>query len=421
MKNLLALAIAATALTVSSAAASELTLYYNFAEVRDAVTLSGDHFDWSPPADLGQYLVPGSLELEYPELFTMTLLPPSGSLLEAFEGREVLLKLGDAQPVKAKVVRADIGLFEVNGQYIQASPSQVIYPSLEGVRFTPTYSWQFGGAGGNSALSYLTRGLGWSPRYALQIKGDAAQLTAWADVKNASSLAYTAPNATLLAGQVNIVADENGYARPEAAFATAQVARTGADGVQAAGELGGLQTFKYAKPVVLAAKTTTSLPFVNTKANLERLLVYSGGFSQAPRMVVPLTRLYNIKTDSDLPAGVVTVREDNRVVGQTRISDNPKAETAELNLGADFDLRLTRTVQVLEQNQKTARFKVNFSLQNTKTRQVTVRLSENMGGNFTLDQVVLPGLKRSTEGFTSQATLQPGQRLEASYVVTYKY
>jgi hypothetical protein len=419
MKNWVALMVAAGGLAFSGARASEVTLYYNFAEVREAVTLSGGRFEWSPPADLGQFLVPGSLELDYAALLNMTLLPPSESLLEAFEGREVSLKMADGSVVKAKVIRAEIGLFEVNGQYFQASASQVIYPSLEGVRFAPTYAWQFSGAGGNSALTYLTRGLNWSPRYTLTVKANDAALTAWADVRNASSLALNAPNATLIAGQVNIAANDEGFLRPQAAIAGASARAD--ESVQATGELAGLQTFQYARPITLAPKTTTSLPFVNTKATLERILEYRSGFNASPKLVLPLARIYSFKTDSDLPGGVVTVREDGRVVGQARMADNPKAESADLNLGADFDLRLTRTVQTLERTQKTARYKVNFSLVNTKTRAVTVRLSENLGGNFTLDQTVLPGLKRTDDGFSAQATLQPNQRLEASYTITYRY
>ena len=418
MKHLIALTIVAVGIALPSARAAELSLYYNFAEVRDAVTLSGGRFDWTPSADVGAFLIPGSLELESPELFNLTLLPPSGSLLEAFEGREVLLKIGDAAPVKAKVIRAAIGLFEVNGQFVQASASQVIYPSLEGVRFSPVYSWQYGGTGGKANLTYLTKALSWSPRYTLTIKDNAVVLSAWADITNASKLEYSAPSAALIAGQVNIVAGDDGYTRPQtAAFAS----RVESDSVQPSGELGGLQTFNYAKPVTLLPKTTTALPFVNTNATLERILEYRSGFNPTPKQIIPLQRIYNVKTDSDLPSGVVTIREDGRVVGQARMSDNPKAEPATLNLGADFDLRLTRTVQTIERLQKSAKYKVSFSLTNTKTRAVTVRLSENLGQDFTLEQTVLPALRRVEGGFTSQVTLQPNQRLEASYVVTYKY
>jgi hypothetical protein len=421
-KTLLGLILAAAPLALSSARAADLTVYYSFAEVRDAVSLPANgRFDWTPPADLGSFLVPGSLELEYPELLNMTLLPPSESLLKAFEGREVLLKQGDAAPVRARVVRADIGLFEVNGQFLQASAAQVIYPSLEGVRFAPTYSWQFGGAGGNATLTYLTRGVSWTPRYTLTIKGDAASLNAWADVKNASAVEYTAPKTNFLAGQVNIAANDEGFARPQVVAAPSASFARAEDSVQASGELGGLQTFVYAKPITLAAKTTTSVPFVNTKATLERILDYSGGFTPQARLTLPLNRVYNVKTDSDLPGGVVTVREDNRVVGQARIPDSPKAEVVPVNLGADFDLRLTRTAQTLERTQQRARYKVNFSLVNTKTRPVTVRLQESLGQNYTLDQVVLPNVRRDEGGFTSQVTLQPNQRLEASYTITYRF
>ena len=148
---------------------------------------------------------------------------------------------------------------------------------------------------------------------------------------------------------------------------------------------------------------------------------YRSGFNPTPKQVIPLQRVYNVKTDSDLPGGVVTIREDGRVVGQARMGDNPKAEPATLNLGADFDLRLTRTVATIERLQKSAKYKVSFSLVNTKTRAVTVRLSENLGQDFALEQMVLPAFRKVEGGFTSQVTLQPNQRLEASYVVTYKY
>jgi hypothetical protein len=151
------------------------------------------------------------------------------------------------------------------------------------------------------------------------------------------------------------------------------------------------------------------------------VLEYVSGFNPVPRQVLPLNRVYTIKAEADLPAGLVTVREDGRVVGQARVPDAPKAEGASFSLGADFDLRLTRTVQQLERTKTTARFKVAFSLLNTKTRQVTVRLRELLGQGWTLEQTVMPSLKRDAEGLSSEAKLAPGARLEASYTVLYKY
>jgi hypothetical protein len=419
MKKELALLTAALS---SSAIAQELTVSYTFAEVRAPITLTGGLFEWTPTPDLAQFLVPGSLELEYPTVDSLTLLPPTGSLLKFFEGKEVMVQLEDKTIVKAIVIRADLALFEIAGQYRQLDPSRVIFPSLTGVRFEPTYQWKYAGAGGKSNLSYLTRALSWSPRYTLTVNGDNARLTAWADLKNAGATAYNVPELTLVAGQINLE-----QAMPVQNFQTNQVAPQAAiradapTNVEAIGESAGLQIFKYPKAISMGGGTTTSVPFVNSAVQLERILDYTGYFSETPRQVLPMQRLYAVRGDNNLPAGVVTVREDNRVVGQARIGDTPKAERANMYLGSDFDLRLTRTVQVLERTSKLAKFRVGFSLTNTKARAVAVRLRENLGGNYTLDAASLPNLKRETEGLNSSTALAPNQKFEGNYTVTYRY
>jgi hypothetical protein len=332
------------------------------------------------------------------------------------------VQLEDKTIVKAIVIRADLALFEIAGQYRQLDPSRVIFPSLTGVRFEPTYQWKYAGAGGKSNLSYLTRALSWSPRYTLTVNGDNARLTAWADLKNAGATAYNVPELTLVAGQINLE-----QAMPVQNFQTNQVAPQAAiradapTNVEAIGESAGLQIFKYPKAISMGGGTTTSVPFVNSAVQLERILDYTGYFSETPRQVLPMQRLYAVRGDNNLPAGVVTVREDNRVVGQARIGDTPKAERANMYLGSDFDLRLTRTVQVLERTSKLAKFRVGFSLTNTKARAVAVRLRENLGGNYTLDAASLPNLKRETEGLNSSTTLAPNQKFEGNYTVTYRY
>jgi hypothetical protein len=400
-----------------TATAADLTLYYNFSEVRDPVQLSGNRFTWTPAADLAGFIVPGSLALEYDGVANLTVLPASQNLLAAFEGKEVLVKR-DGQTIKAKVLRADLGLFEANGSYFQGDVSSVTFPSLDGVRFAPQYIWGITGSGGSSTLSYLTRGLSWGPRYSLVIEKDKADLNGWAEIRNQSGLEYRAPAVSLVAGQVNLETNYN----PQENFQVAPIARAGAaDSVQATGEASGLQTFKYAQPVILPARASTSVPFGNTKVSLDRTLEYVSGFNQSARIVTPLSRAYTLKADGDLPGGIVTVREDGRVVGQSRIGDTPKAEGAQLALGPDFDLRLTRTVQALERTKTSQKFRVTYSLTNTKTRSVNVRLKEILGNDFTLTAIVLPNLKRNEEGFTANATLNPGARLEASFNVSFKF
>ena len=418
MKKTLALLMA---FGISSVSAQELTVSYNFAEVRSPVTLSGSQFEWTPTPDLAKFLVSGSLDLEYDNVQSLTLLPGVTNLLKFFEGKEVMLQLEDKTIVKAIVIRADLNLFEIAGQYRQIDPSRVIFPSLEGIRFEPTYQWKLTGAGGKSNLSYLTRALTWSPRYTLNVAGDMGRLIAWADIRNAGTTAYAVPEITLLAGQVNLEnVQQANYQSNQVQNATVQ--RTDAvSNVEAVGESAGLQIFKYPKALVLGGGTSTSVPFIASNTKLERILDYTGYFTENASRVLPLQRLYRVQAGADLPAGVVTVREDNRVVGQARVSDTPKAERANLYLGADFDLRLLRTVQTLERTTKLVKYKVSFTVTNTKTRAVNVRIRENLGANYTLDAISLPNLVRQTEGINASNTLLPNQKFEGSYTITYKY
>lgn len=412
----------ALALAVSGAArAADLTLYSSFAEVREAVRLAGGRFEWSPTPDLAGTIVPGSLTLEYASVTSLTQLGLSPNLLAAFEGKEVLVRRG-AELVRARLVNAEQLLFEANDGFFVAELTSVVLPNLDGVRLRPTFAWTFTGAGGGATLSYLTRGLAWNPRYTLAVSGEAARLESWADLRNGTTQAFEAPALSLVAGEVNLAAPDAPPLPYGAMAAAAAEARSDAlPKVQASGELAGLQTFRYPRAITLPAQSTTSVRFLDAAVKLERVAEYASGFRADPRVVVPLQRTYTLRADKDLPAGVVTVREDNRVVGQARLGDTPKAEAVTLRLGADFDLRLTRAVQQLERTKTSARYKVNFSLVNAKARPVTVRIRESFGPNFELASVVLPNLKREAEGYVATATLAPGARLEASYVVTFTY
>ncbi len=270
---------------VSNATATELTLYPSFSEVRENVQLSGSRFDWTPPADLGDYLVPGSLELEYPGVLSMQLLPPSGSLLSVFEGKTVKVYF-DEKWIEAKVIKADIGLFEIDGEFIRLESAEVKFPSLEGARFAPTYSWKFAGNGGAAKILYSTRGLFWADtRYTLNVaSNNTASLTAWADVQNLSSLEYNVADLTLLAGDISREQDEE-FAQSNRILQN-QVASVNqptsvskpAQRIVSAGELGGLQSYNYPKAASFAAKATTGLPFIKSNQTVKDILEYQGQF-----------------------------------------------------------------------------------------------------------------------------------------------
>ncbi len=429
LKLCAALAIASL---VSSANATQLTLYPSFAEVRENVQLSGNRFDWTPPADLGDYLVPGSLELEYSDVLSMQLLPPSGSLLAMFEGKMVKVFFHE-EWLEATVIKADIGLFEIDGEFIRLESAEVKFPSLEGARFAPTYSWKFGGAGGAAKVLYSTRGLFWAgTRHTLNVAPDnTASLTAWADVQNLSSLEYNAPNVTLLAGDVSVDRD-TGFAQPTGilqnqstavTIATAPVRPT-PQRIVSAGELGGLQSYMYSKPASFAAKATTGLPFIKNTQTVKDVLEYQNQFYTGSRLTTSLQRVYSFMTPQSLPTGGVTVRENGRLVGQTSIANTPKQGNVRLSLGKDFDIKLNRSFQILESNKRLNRYRVTYTIKNVKTQSINVRLAEFVSPVYgfpivKLEKVKLPNFSQEPGVFVSKPVIAAGATFKGSYEIVF--
>jgi hypothetical protein len=399
---------------------NELTLYPSFGEVRTGLSVTAD-FAWSPSAALAASMVPGSLNLDGPRVLSLTMLAPTGDLLAAFEGQMLQLKQGD-KIITVKVLNANQGLFEENGSAFFADPKDVRYPAA-GLSFAPLYQWRLAGSG-NATLSYLSSGLGWSPRYSLNLSTtpDKAILLAWADVRNNLPQGFMLPSLSLVAGDVML--GGGGYPGANQLrnlnLQMQQLSNSGGEAAPIGQEINGLYTFRFDKAVNLPAQSTTSLPFIAPNITLERAVSWQSDFDSTPRRVLSFNRLYTVRADGPLPTGMVTVREDGQVVGQTNLADTPKGEAARLELGADFDLRLVRTVEVLSRNKDQTRYRVTLTSQNTKGRAVNVRLRERFSEGFVLEKPALPNFRAESDGYISTTTLAAGAKLEASYTVVLR-
>ena len=423
------LMILGAAFAIPHSSAADLTIYPNFSEVREDVTFKNSRFEWMPPADLNEFLIPGSLDLEHPGVGAMRLLPPSEGFLKSFEGKTVKVYLNtDSKFVDAKVIRADLLLFEINGEFIRIESPIIKYPSLDGLRFSPTYSWEMTSASGKAELVYATRGLFWrNTRYTLNMpKSGAALLTAFADMTNTSSLDYAAPKVTFLAGDVNLEqADQDRFRAADAELVArpAPIATASAPAptrVSSLGEIGGLQSYSYPKAVSFPAKTTTGLPFIKATPMVNDVLEYATEFNAEPRSVTALQRLFTFVTTQSLPGGTVTVREAGKLVGQNNIANIPADGSVRLNLGKDFDTKLIRSVTLLEQTKKIVRFRVAYSIKNVKTRAINVRLTEYIQSNAKLVNTKLPDLSVRPDAFFSKVTVAPAATFSGGYELNYK-
>ncbi len=432
MRTILLTAVAVLSSALGAAQATELTIYPSFAEVREPVQVSGTHYDWTPPADLSQFLIPGSLELIDPSVTSLSLLAAPQSILTLYEGKEVKVWFHD-EFVTAKVINAQSFFFEIDGAFIQLPNAEVLFPSLEGLRYAPTFSWQRTGGAIETKLRYATNAITWeNTRYTLNLQDapsessntSTSSLTAWADVSNQSGVMYEAPKATFFAGDVlpqygqdNLQQSQNRNINIEASPTSALAPR---GRVASSGEIGGLQRYEYPQPLKLNAKSRLSLPFLRTNAVVRRVLEYSSEFDTSANFKVGLQRTYRFMAQQGIPAGTFTVRENEQLVGQTEIGNTAKDTIVKVNLGKDFDIKLNRSAQILERTDKIERARIVFTVKNTKARAVNVRLLETLDDAIKLEVDNAKGFKRLPGAFTFEFELAAGKTLSLTLLSTEK-
>ena len=129
--------------------------------------------------------------------------------------------------------------------------------------------------------------------------------------------------------------------------------------------------------------------------------------------------MYSFVTPQGLPTGGVTVREAGRLVGQTSIPNIPKLGNVRLNLGKDFDVKLSRIVQPLERTKRIARYRVNYTIKNVKNRSVNVRIAEFVPGGVKLQNVKLPSFLSEPGALVTRPVIAAGATFKGSYEIVF--
>ena len=417
--------------TVVCVRASEITIYPSFAEVRDTVQVSGKRFDWKPAADLNQFLIPGSLELNDATITSLSLLSAPQSILALFEGKAVKVWFHD-EFVTAKVIKADLFMFEIDGAFIQLPDAEVLYPSLDGVSYTPVFSWQRTGGAVTTQLRYATAAVAWeNTRYTLNLEEAAStasklsSLIAWADISNQSSVVYDAPKVTLFAGDVVPRYDQGNLQQAQSRNIVSSTEAipgsfVNSSRIASSGEVGGLQRFEYPQPLHLEGRSRLSLPFIRSQVAVRNILEHNNGFSTQANYKVSLQRTYRFVAQQGLPTGIVTVRQNGQLVGQSNLGNTAQGTIVKISLGKDFDIKINRSAQILERTSKIERARIIFTIKNTKSRAINVRLLETLSDDIKLEASGVKGFKRVPGAFTLESEIAVGKTLTLTLLSTQR-
>ncbi|UJR17899.1 hypothetical protein I4U23_004798 [Adineta vaga] len=326
------------------------------------------------PREVYDQIVQGSLSVEGIDVVSQNSVTKANNL----EGQTIFIHRPRETPIECQVIRAnDLLLKDVKThRYIRAQNHELEYvhiPEEEGTEVTFALRQQ-----GDATLSYLINGINWSPRYNLKVESNNHSFEAWADMKNNTKRDYQIKHTELFGGDVHLQQSH----RPVRALrqccmksCCCDCAGGGAPTIQAEGELAGIYWYSIDEPFVLMQQSTFSLPFVKPTIKLEK---YSGlqNYFQEQTQKGKFQRKYRIESDSFLPKGTVTIREDGRVVGQAQLNDISQGEKQDLDCGNDPDVSFTRQVKVLSQKRDQASYDIHLTIKNSKSKPIKYEYKE---------------------------------------------
>lgn len=350
-------------------------------------------------------------------------------LMERYHGRTVSIVTATGS-LSATLLMTDTGPVYRIGDRLTPDPGgRVVYPPLPDLALEPTLDWIVQAASawtGTATASYLVNQLGWQNEYTLvtdarQTRGAWSQ---WAAINNQSGGRFADARITLIAGDVRresrppVPLDVGFRAYSEAAPAESFAARyqyrlpqrvtlernsevrhllARADDVPIA------RTFHVTSVVPLHREPAPDLP---RKAQI--------------RLTIANTAEANL--GKPLPRGKVTVytptpEGSQAVAGEPMIPDMPKGQAMILNLGEAFDVTAQRRQTRYETSEAGTTLGYAITLRNEQDQPVTVELSEQLPGDWTMRTHSHPFETPSATSIRFRPTIPAGGEVTVSYEV----
>lgn len=266
---------------------------------------------------------------------------------------------------------------------------------------------------GTARLSYLTRSLGGSLSYHLDL--DAGELVAWVRVQNSLTRPLVADEFWYVAGSVPL---GEGGVRP----ASAALWQKGQRAVEAlapeaefVSATAGVFRYRYPERAELEPGIT-ELAFKRGLVRPRLTWSYRGAFVRDRRLF--FTRGYLFKAPWPVAAGSISLWSEGTFVGRVPVADTDEGDEVRLSLGPDPRGFAERRVEVLEENRDLARYRVSTAIKNRHREPVRVEIQETFSGREVVLKIT--GAERIPQGYRLKVDLAPGGEWTYVYEVTIR-
>jgi len=180
----------------------------------------------------------------------------------------------------------------------------------------------------------LMRGITWKPNYDLFLTGNNdCKLRAYANIKNDQQREYTVENTHLLGGDVQLATSSSQPGRES--FAAAALRPTT---IQTDGEQKGVYSYSLNDKYTLRPLSSIRVPFIDIVATYRFYYKVLTSISTGQYQGV-FQRNYDLTPNHFMPAGLITIRDNQVLVGQSNLPNVPENYTQTISVGQDNDVR----------------------------------------------------------------------------------
>ena len=296
---------------------------------------------------------------------------------------------------------------------------------MENIQFKPTLKWTIeteqktDTIAGN--LTYLSSGFDWNANYRFIVEpnGDDAQFISEASVVNNSNINFDNITLSLVEGQINMDIQQN----PQMRFIENKSSTSSAE----RSELGDYHIYSINSNMSLISKETiiTRL-YPSRKVSFKKTYLFENderGQKEEPLSVeyaIPNTAQNNLGIP--MPQGKIQLYQllnngNIEFIGQDKIKQIPKNETATISSGKAFDVIGERKVLNYDRQRKSEEASISLTISNTLNKSINVRLIEHIYGDWVVRNASSNYRKVDASTIHFSLSISP----ESSRTVTYTY
>jgi hypothetical protein len=359
------------------------------------------------------------------------------ALIESARGRRVRVSSRGDRTAEGVLVAADGAWLVVradDGAMLSVSRAAVeevrlaVPPAGLSVRPTLEAVLEGGGARVDAELTYLTGGLSWSAEHVVVRRGEnTATWSANVTVENTTGRAYEDARLKLVAGEPrrDVVSPPMPYARAQMVMSVADKSAAPDLSEQTFSEY---HLYTLDRPATLRDRESQSFSMIAPHAvKTTPIYLYRGG---DPRGVMTQLEVVNSKTAGPgvpLPAGRVRFYEADpsgalQFTGETHIAHTPVDEKLTLDMGVAFDLAAERKETDGKRiSDREREYSVEITLRNRKAGAVTIRVEENVGGDFEVTQQTQAFTRKDAGTIRFDVPVPAGKSVTLGYTVHTRY